>query len=1376
MIAPESVAVVDDAGVLVGAGCAHGARWRHGDRLQHLLRRSDRVAVDTGDLVLTYAELDDRANQLARYLLSRGVGAGDRIGLLFDQAWRGYVAMLAVLKVHAAYVPLDPGFPADRIAYIVGDADVALVLTQQHLVPLLGRGETAVLGVDTAAEAIAARDPAPLTDDEHGGPVDDLCYIIYTSGSTGRPKGVAVEHASICNFVRVAGEVYGLRPDDRVYQGMTIAFDFSVEEIWVPWVVGATLVPRPGGAALVGHDLAEFLVDRAVTALCCVPTLLATLDDELPGLRFLLVSGEACPRDLIARWHHPDRRFLNVYGPTEATVTATWTTVDPDRPVTIGVPLPTYSVVILDPDRTTALPRGATGEIGIAGIGLARGYLNRDDLTGKAFIADFLGIDNNPSGRIYRTGDLGRVDADGHIEYLGRIDTQVKVRGYRIELTEIESVLLTAPGVVAAVVDTHRPDAGTVELVGYYTSRGPAGQDTTGQDTAGQDSVDQDAVDQDAVRAHLREHLPAYMVPAYLQRLDAIPMTPSNKADRKNLPAPSGPRRLSAKDHVAPGTSMEAALAEELAAVLGVDRVSARGHFFTDLAVDSLLMSRFCARIRKRDDVPTVTMQQVYQHPTIHDLATVLSETVPAETVAVDEVEPPEPIKGWRYLLCGAAQLAFLLGYVYFAALVLDVGFGWVLAGAGLLDLYVRAVAFSGAGFLIACTVPIALKWLLVGRWKSGSFRIWGLAYFRFWVVRSLIRFNPIRLFTGSPLLALYLRAMGAKVGSGAIILTRNIPVCTDLLTIGDGAVVRKDTWLVGYRAAAGMITTGRVTIGAGAYLGEAGVLDIDTELGDGAQLAHASCLPAGAAVPAGERWHGSPARPTTVDFRSDITANVTRWRRFGYSFLQVFTTVAWSLPVVLLIGDLLADTFAGLVPANPGSAAFYAIQLAAAAIFYVGGVILGLLVVTTVPRLLSRPLTPGEVYPLYGFKYTLQRTITRLTNSRTNLYLFGDSSYIVGYLRLLGYDLGRVEQTGSNFGVELKHDSPLLSGVGSGTMVSDGLSMINADYSGTAFRVRRADIGPRNFLGNNIVYPPDARTGSNVLLATKVMVPVDGPRRGDTGLLGSPAFEIPRTVQRDTSFDHLKSGDTFRTRLAAKNRHNLATIGLFTLVRCVELWALVVINVIAAGLYPRLGTAATALGLLATYLFVVLFGVLVERAALGFRRLRPRFCSIYDPLFWRHERFWKLSAGRYLALFNGTPVKVLLWRLLGVRMGRRVFDDGSAIPEKTLVTIGADSVLNVGSVVQGHSLEDATFKSDHIVLGARTTVGVAAFAHYGVRVADRTTVDADSFLMKGSETGTGSRWRGNPATELTRHAPTGPEPVVPIANHHAAKNTGVSR
>jgi non-ribosomal peptide synthetase component F len=255
------------------------------------------------------------------------------------------------------------------------------------------------LYLDTAEADMARLSPARFGAVERAEPDDQLCYIVYTSGTTGTPKGVAIEHAGICNFVSVASEVYGYKETDRVYQGMTIAFDFSVEELWVPLVVGATLVPgRPGGC-LLGDDLADFLIERRVTALCCVPTVLATIDKEVPDLRFLLVSGEACPHHLVKRWHHPGRIMLNAYGPTEASVTTTLTELQPDKPVTIGRPLPTYTVVILDEQDEKEVPPGAVGEIGIAGIGLAKGYLNRADLTARKFVPDFLNLTNNPSKR-----------------------------------------------------------------------------------------------------------------------------------------------------------------------------------------------------------------------------------------------------------------------------------------------------------------------------------------------------------------------------------------------------------------------------------------------------------------------------------------------------------------------------------------------------------------------------------------------------------------------------------------------------------------------------------------------------------------------------------------------------------------------------------------------------------------------------------------------------------------------------------------------------------------------------------------------------------------------------------------------------------------
>src|ERR1700733_1309492 len=625
-----------DGRVLTCDGYDDAIRWRPGERLEHLFEercdwlrhqgQAGHLAVDAAGGSLSYTELDARANQLARFLIRRGVRPGDRIGLLSDVAVDGYVGMLAVLKAHAAFVPLDVSFPADRAAYIASDAGVRLILTRSPIAAGLGPGarQVELACVDQAEHLIDAERDDPFTPDEVPPPPDGLAYIIYTSGSTGRPKGVAVGHASICNFVRVAAETYGITGDDRVYQGMTIAFDFSVEEIWVPWMCCATLVPKPDGGKLLGLDLGAFLRERQVTALCCVPTLLATLEEDLPELRFLLVSGESCPRDLIARWHRPGRRFLNVYGPTEATVTATWTVVHPGRPVTIGVQLPTYAVVILHPEKDGALPPGIMGEIGIAGIGLAYGYVNRPDLTERAFRPDFLGIRCNPKRKIYRTGDLGRVNRQGEIEHHGRIDTQVKIRGYRIELTEIESVLLRVPGIAQAVVGTHRPNPDVVELVAYYSPQ-----------------QNMPPVDPGRVYETLRELLPAYMVPAYLEKLPAIPMMPSGKADRKRLPPPAGPRlQATGGVLVAPENDTERALAAVLADVLEVDQVSVDSHFFDELGASSLLMARFNAALRERTALPTVSMKDISLCPTVRALAASLGSVTPSPPSGAAQAQP----------------------------------------------------------------------------------------------------------------------------------------------------------------------------------------------------------------------------------------------------------------------------------------------------------------------------------------------------------------------------------------------------------------------------------------------------------------------------------------------------------------------------------------------------------------------------------------------------------------------------------------------------------------------------------------------------------------------------------------------------------------
>jgi non-ribosomal peptide synthetase-like protein len=1303
------------------------------------MQQSGRLAVDADDTALTHHQLDARANQLARHLLAQGARPGDRIGLLFDHAVHSYIGMLAVLKINAAYVPLDVGFPAERVSFIVGDADVGMVLSLSHLRDRVANLPATLLCVDEAAAQISARGDHRLTAGEQGDPVDELAYVIYTSGSTGRPKGVAIEHASICNFVRVAAEVYGIQPRDRVYQGMTIAFDFSVEEIWVPLIAGATLVPKPSGANLLGDELHAFIQTKQITALCCVPTLLATLDGDLPLLRFLLVSGEACPQDLVTRWHRSDRRFLNVYGPTEATVTATWTPVHPDRPVTIGVPLPTYSAVILDPagEQRVLLP-GEVGEIGIAGIGLARGYLNRDDLTDRAFIRDFVGIPNNPSGRIYRTGDLGRINDDGEIEYHGRIDTQVKIRGYRIELTEIESVLLAVPGIAQAVVDTYEPEPGTVELVAYYSRR--AGNATV---TAQQ------------VYEHLRGRLPRYMVPAFLEELTVIPMLPSDKADRKNLPAPTL-RRSAAEQHahVAAATATESFLDDALAGVLHLPQVSVDSHFFDDLGASSLLMAQFSARVRKHADLPPVSMRDVYLHPTIRSLAAFLAETASA-------AEPPAveyPLAGKQAapasgspVLCGGLQLLLFSGVISLGALVFVAGFEWIRAATELIEMYSRSLVFGCASLLATCTVSILAKWVLIGRWKPHEIPVWSLAYVRFWLVKTLVRANPLVLFVGSPLYVVYLRALGAKIGRGVAIFSGTVPVCTDLLTIGDGTVIRKDSSFTCYRAHAGWIQTGPVTLGKEVVVGEETTLDIQTSMGDGAQIGHASSLHAGQAVPEGQSWHGSPARRADVDYRTVAAARCGTLRRVLYSLGQALTGLVLAGPLALAtLVTLLTKVPLSADLLGPGHSlatwTFYRDALVISLVLFFGIMFLGLAAVATIPRLLNLAIKPDTVYPLYGIRYWVQGTIGRLTNSKFYLRLFGDSSYIVGYLRYLGYDLSQVEQTGSNVGNELKHDSPYLSFVGTGTMLSDGVSINNVDYSSTSFRVSPVSLGSRSFLGNNIAYPSQGRTGDNCLLATKVMVPIDGEIREGVGLLGSPCFEIPRSLRGGSTVRGAVCGAELSRGLAAKNRYNLGTIGLYLAVRWIRFFVVVLLGLTALDLYDRFSFAVIPVTVVAALAFNVSYSVLVERAIGKFRPLSPQSCSIYDPYYWWHERLWKLEAAVPL---SGTPFKNLIWQLLGVRIGRGVFDDGCYIPEKTLVAIGDGCTLNASSVIQCHSQEEGVFTSDRTTLGAGCTVGINAFIHYGVTMGDGVVLDADAFLMKGEQIASHTRWYGNPAREI---------------------------
>ena len=1344
-------------------------QWKNGERLHHLFEnrcdqlkaagRSDHLAVISTQGSFSFQQLEDRSNQVAQHLRDNGVGTGDRIGILFGNSFETYVALLAILKADAAYVPLDANFPAERINFILQDSGVKLIVSTSSYQDKLQSVDLPIIMLDEDSAKIdylpTQRVIIKQTND------DQLAYVIYTSGTTGNPKGVAIDHSSICNFVQVAANTYGYDDKDRVYQGMTIAFDFSVEELWVPLIVGAALVPAKPGASLVGFELHEFLLENKVTAMCCVPTLLATIENDLPDLRLLLVSGEACPHDLVVRWHSEDRKILNAYGPTEATVTATITELHPGKPVTIGVPLPTYTIVILDPEEDKIVDEGASGEIGIAGIGLAREYLNHQDLTREKFIPDFLNLEANPSGRIYRSGDLGRITDEGEIEYQGRIDTQVKIRGYRIELTEIESAILRMQGVAQAAVDVQEITPGAKELVAYYSLKSGASD-----------------LDHDLVVKTLRDQLPCYMVPSYYEHLDVVPMTPSNKTDRKNLPLPKSPRHSAkSKNIVEAKSAMEIEIGNAFSTIMQIDQISIVDNFFSDLGAHSLLMAQFCAKLRQEQIGLSLSMRDVYKNPSVQQLAKFLDDDEVVGNAPFAQIDPAYSIPAHvpsrtSHFACGAFQLATYITSGIAILWILLTAFHWIAdAGDNIISIYARIFMSLSAIALGSTVLSIAAKWLLIGRWTKRIIPIWSMQYFRFWLVKYLGALTPMKMFMGGPVYNAYLRMLGAKIGKGAVIFSP-APICTDLFEVGANSLIKKGSNLNGYFAKGNNIVTGSIKIGDNSFVGSSSVLSINTIMEDNSQLGHSSTLLAGNIISQNKNFHGTPAEETSTNYCNVDEANCSTLRRWTYASILFFTSIIvtsfvllgifeaailiyQTVDVAALAGDGFGATFAQILPTI----------LTIVAISVIGSVLLSVVLVHYIPKLLNKALEPNKTYVLFGVHYFIQKTISLISNLHALNILFGDSSLIVHYLSWVGYNLNKVVQTGANFGLDQVHENPLHCDIGSQSMVSDGLKMDNIKQSATSFSIGKVTIGDKNYLGNNIYYPTGGKTGSNILIATKAMIPLDGEIRENVGLLGSPCFEIPRASTRDRDIVEAIDPALLKANIKRKNIFNLTSMGLLLIANWLFGSMIAAIAVTSIIYFPHFGFASLMFAGLTGVITSFAFWLLMEKTSLKFGKLKKQTVSMYDDYFLFHERHWKFTAHPLDKLFAGTPFKPMLARAMGANIGKMVFDDGAEILDKTLMSIGDNANLNARCIIQGHSLEEGVFKSGEVNIANNCTLETAAFVHYSVEMGENSCLGPNAFLMKGEVVPANSIWQGNPARPVANVcAQTGDKIVAILA------------
>ncbi|HEV8558082.1 MAG TPA: non-ribosomal peptide synthase/polyketide synthase [Actinophytocola sp.] len=603
-------------------------------------RTPDATALTFEGAGLSYAELDERANKLAHFLVSQGVGPDVLVGVCVERSLELVVGLLGVLKAGGAYVPLDPEQPADRVAYILADSGVRVLLTQDALRDRFTAADVSTVCLDTGWSIV---DELPATPPEVRTVPDNLAYTIYTSGSTGRPKGVAVTHANVVRLLRTTRPYYGFGPDDVWTLFHSYAFDVSVWELWGAFLHGGRLVVVPPGVNRSPEDYLELLVRERVTVLNQTPSAfyqLVRADRENPelgrqlALRQAVFAGEALDLARLGDWYerHADDApvLVNMYGITETTVHVSYLALDRElaRRATgsmVGTAMPDLRMYVLDA-ALRPVPEGVPGELYVAGPGLARGYLNRPGLTAARFVANPYGA---PGERMYRSGDLARWTSGGNLEYLGRTDHQVKIRGFRIELGEVQAALQRHPGVAQSAVIVREDGPGDRRLVGYVVPAGEAAPSAS------------------ELRAFLSGELPGYMVPAAFVTLPELPLTGNGKLDRRALPAPEGRPELDGA-YVAPRTPVEQALAGIWAEALGVPRVGVQDNFF-DLGGDSILSLQVVSRARQSG--LALTSKAMFLRQTIADLAAELSveEITPAGEGPVTGDVPLTPIQHWFF-------------------------------------------------------------------------------------------------------------------------------------------------------------------------------------------------------------------------------------------------------------------------------------------------------------------------------------------------------------------------------------------------------------------------------------------------------------------------------------------------------------------------------------------------------------------------------------------------------------------------------------------------------------------------------------------------------------------------------------------------------
>jgi non-ribosomal peptide synthetase-like protein len=1325
----------DEAGVLIGARQPELLR---DELLAEIFaataaRSPQATCMVTPDQRLTYAQVDARADAIARGLIAEGVVPGEVVGLWAPRGVELLIAQIAIAKTGAAWLPFDGDAPVERIGVCLGDAKSRIIVTSDAY-RLRLEGEVPARPMTSAKLAEIGASGPHVDARAQGATPDHPAYMIYTSGSTGVPKGIVITNRNICHFLRSANALYGLIEADVMFQGASVAFDLSMEEIWVPYLVGATLFvasPQMMGEA---DKLPDVLTRAGVTVIDTVPTLLAMLPGDVPSLRVILLGGEALPPAVAQRWSKPGRRIFNTYGPTEATVVATVAEVFAGETVTIGKPIPNYTCYVADAETLALRGVGQEGELLIGGPGVAAGYRGRDDLTREKFIPNPYGASaGDPI--LYRSGDAVSLDAKGDIVFHGRIDDQVKIRGFRVELGEIEAKLAELEGVAQAAV-VMRADDGMDQLVAFLRTE------------------EDEALDSKAIRSSLRETLPAYMIPARYEFVTDLPKLSSGKINRNALKvAPLTAPQGGGEAQEAPRSDTEAVLLEAAQKIFPPQAIPFEADFFTELGGHSLLAARFVSIVRETPSLAGLTLQNMYEARTLRAMAGLLDEKAKLSGPPKDLSFEPPPLM--RRFWCGLAQavaMPFILGLM--TAQWLGVFVSYMLLAdeqAGFLPMVGSLLAIYMAINIATIVIVIAAKWLILGRMKPGRYPLWGVTYYRWWLAQRLMGLTHMKWLQASPVIRWYLRAMGGKIGRDAIISDIEIGAI-DLITIGEGASLGQKAKLDNARVEGNEFIVGTITIGADAYIGSSAVLEENVVVEEGAELRDLTSLPAGSHAKAWEIWDGSPAMKIGMVDRAALpeTAQASMARRgFNasiYVFLLLVLPPLGLLPIfpAFWVFDRI-DEWLGL-SALDHTAYMASLPLMAWPTSF-AMVIITVLFIAAI-RWAVLPVVREGSYSIHsGFylrKWSVALAVEITLETLSSLFA---TIYMRTWYRLMGAKIGKDAEISTNLAG--RYD---LVEIGEKCFIADEVVLGDEDIRRGYMTLAHVKTGPRVFIGNDGVLPPGAEIPEGSLIGIKSKPPAnDVISPGDTWF-GSPPIKLP-VRQRFDGGGAVWTYEPPWWKKFMRGVFEAVHISLPTMLfitfgtYAVEAFGQDLID----GRYWNVFWMFLAASVLIS-LAMTLVVVGIKWATMG--RYEPVTMPMWSFWAMRTEAvavmYWGLAGKVLLDHLRGTPFLPWILRLFGTKFGEGVYMDTTDITEFDCVSVGSFTSINSLAALQTHLYEDRVMKVGRVHVGNGVTVGAGSTVLYDTRVGDFARLGPLTVVMKGEHIPAHSEWIGAPAQPMT--------------------------